>query len=194
MIDFLLNNIVFVVVVVFGIFRLLSSASKGANQNEQRDTPQEAQTTLPQQQQQRSESGTSELFGELKDLFKEITDTTEETTERKVTQAKRNVANKAEVASSKTMQTATETHEEQMDKWRKRYAKPTEKKRVEHQLVGDLSGPIEVTGKYSSGVEDTDVRKHLTRRGLQESFVMAEILGSPRAFKPHQSSYRRRNI
>lgn len=198
MIEFLLDNIIFVAVVVFGIFRLLSSGlNKNNNEEEQRNRP--VQTARPEQTTHRrtetsTESSPTDLFGELKGLFQEMTNPEQNSPKTEPVRKVETVKDEVEVATSEMMSTAANTHEEQMEKWRKRYEKSSEKPKVSHQLVGDLRGSIEDEGKYSEGVEDTDIRKHLTRRGLQESYVMAEILGSPRAFKPHQSSYRRRNI
>src|SRR5699024_6199047 len=169
------------------------------NQKEEEQTARPVQTKRPEQTaQRRTETSTSssptDLFGELKGLFQEMTEPEQQAPTATPAKKVEAVQDEVEMATSEMMSSAANTHEEQMEKWRKRYEKSSEKPKVRHQLAGDLRGPIEDEGKYSDGVEDTDIRKHLTRRGLQESYVMAEILGSPRAFKPHQSSYRRRNI
>lgn len=205
MIDFLLNNIVFVVIIVFGLFRLLASSNK-ASQQRQSDSANETAkplTTTTQQKKEYKQPNTSEIFGDLKDLFKEISDGVEEKSvsehsrkqvshhkDRRHTKENR----RREEARAKSSMSAAAAHEKQLEKLRKQYTTSYDESKYEDIAVEGVKRSKVAEGKYSSGIEDTDVKRLLNQRNLQESIVMAEILGAPRAYRPHQSSYRKRNI
>lgn len=59
-------------------------------------------------------------------------------------------------------------------------------KRIQRNIAKD-DGPLQVERKTYKNVS---IKKNLTPSGLQQSIVMAEVLGPPRAKKPHRPIHR----
>lgn len=204
MIDFLLSNIVFVVVIVFGLFRLLTSGNK-TKQEDARKQAREVQRepVASAKPTETKQTNSSDIFGELKDLFKEITDEPAAKPESKpatkqVIKEEKQRSRKTRAESMRSAEaaevSASAKHEEQLEKLRAQYTTAVDDTKYKDVSLKGIQRKKPSEGKYNEGVEDTDVKKLLNQRDLQESVVMAEILGPPRAYRSHQAGFRKRNI
>lgn len=187
MIEFLLNNIVFVVIILFAIFRVFAEWVKNEQKNQssnEQQKPSQSSTKLP------------EIFSELKEAFEEASGTS---TTKKAENTKNVASHENEVprhrrvqqVNDEVVEDAEDLHKKQLEQLKQQYSASEAELKEANKNIKKYSAP-DLHEKKSHALSKNDMKKHFTKQGLKESIVMMEVLGPPRALRPYRSALERR--
>ncbi len=170
--DFIFSNFFIVIIILVAVFNLFN---KGKNQREESET--NSQNRRQEQPEKPSlQERIEQKVKEAKESYQEIQDTI-------ASESKTETSQKTEAP--KSIQEQRQEQYEQL----KRRLQPSNQRTKDEPLPETRVSVKPVN--TSSDQEKLEVMKQfdkkLTRQGLAESIVMAEVLGPPRALNPYQN-------
>lgn len=170
--DFIIGNFFIVIIVIVAIYNLFFKAKNVSEETSEAEEPRQRSTS------QRKESPRS-----LQDAIEQKVEHARETFQ----QAKDTFTQMAE----EMPKTVEEQRKEQYEQLRRRM-QPTHRDN-DHKNEHVVRNKAKHVDSKQADVEATELvvahqlEKKLTRKGLAESIVMAEVLGPPRALNPYQN-------
>lgn len=185
--DFIFGNFFIVIIIVVALVNLFSK-SKGTREQAERTSDQgrSTQRRTPTYAERRQEQPTS----------------LSESIEQKVEQARETFQQARDTITEATQEmpkSIEEQRKEQYEELRRRMQKTQPDDREHKANVRSATSennhvPVETDSTADDLKVVQQLEKNLTRKGLAESIVMAEVLGLPRALNPYQNvaSKRRR--
>ncbi len=169
--DFVFNNLFIVIIIIAVISNLVGGSKKTKRPQEKR-----------QQQDSPSRDSQETLEEKIEKNLKKFENIFEpEAVEEKVPEAKQ---------TNQTQTSIELQREKQRDALANRFqTRPAPTSDEKTYSNTDLPTVIKHHSKQSS-VNQKNLKKRISKKGLQESIVMAEVLGKPRALKPYRSDRR----
>ena len=178
--DLIFNNFFIVIIIIFAIVNLFSK-SKKASEEAQQDNSQD--TGREPHKKRSIQDLIEEKVEEAKESYQQMQDTVAPESKEKP---------KPRPKSEATI-SIEEQRQEQYEQLKRRL-QPSHQQKGEEDVYNRLAQKQQVGAKPQS--TDLAVSEHLgerlTREGLAESIVMAEVLGPPRALNPYQNVAMRR--
>ncbi len=177
--DFVFNNLFIVIIAIAIISNLVSSSKKTQRKNEQRESQgssssENAQTREPETLESKIDRNLKKfenVFEQEKDVFEEKVSEPNKPVEKAMTSIEEH-RNKQREALADRYRTNTETN----------------KKDEPQHIASSLDGPAVISHhNKKSAVSKKSLKRRISNKGLQESIVMAEVLGKPRALKPYKA-------
>lgn len=168
--ELIAGNFFFVIIIVVAIINLFSKAKKAT------ETTQNEDTKDPRQQKPTLQERIEEKVEQARESYQQVKDTIETETKERT-------------------KSVDEQRKEQYDQLRRRIQSD------QHNSVGEHRVDVKTPKKQDESQPETEaisfekhLEKNLTKQGLAESIVMAEVLGPPRALNPYQNvAVRRRS-
>ena len=172
LIDFVFNNLFIVIIVIAIVSNLISGSKKTRNQNEQKEADYSSSTG--ESETKEPETLESKIERNLK-KFENIFEP-EKVYEEKFSESK---------PVEKKMTSIEEQRKKQRDALANRFQTMTDTDFSKDKRSLDLA-PVMGQNKKTS-ITKKNLKKRMTKKGLQESIIMAEVLGKPRSLKPYNS-------
>src|SRR5699024_5995160 len=175
--DFVFNNLFIVIIAIAIISNLVSSSKKTQRQSEQNKSPGNQNENS---QTNKRESLESKIERNLKKLENAYEDNKPE--ENKEDDQVSRPLGRLHTSSNE------EQHKEQEEGIARRFqsnAQATDETEERQKNYADSPGIVRHYQKKSL-VNQRSIKRRMTNKGLQESVVMAEILGKPRSLKPYK--------
>ncbi len=172
LIDFVFNNLFIVIIVIAIVSNLVSGSKKTRNQNEQREADYSSSTGEAETKEPETlESKIERNLKKFENIFEP-----EKVYEKRVPESK---------PVEKAMTSIEEQRKKQRDALANRFQTTTDTDVSKGKVSLDLT-PVMGQNKKTS-ISKKNLKKRMTKKGLQESIIMAEVLGKPRALKPYNT-------
>jgi hypothetical protein len=181
LIDFLLSNLFFLILVIGGIYSFFKRTMDGQKQQEQRRRTQQQQpmqrtTTVPEEK-------TFDPFEQFEKMLRK--ETGNEPIQRDKEQKFDNVDEDRKVIESRNEGqpsggTRSEGHQQSED--------------ISDREIGSKDISISEDGRRNLDREHTELVKPINRKQVVQGVIWAEVLGRPRSTQPHQTARLYRKI
>ncbi|HIV73639.1 MAG TPA: hypothetical protein H9895_00990 [Candidatus Pseudogracilibacillus intestinigallinarum] len=184
--DFIFGNLFFVIIIVAAIINFFNSAKKEEEKKRrQQQQRQQRRTNQPEQTRQQQEQKERKMptFSDLQDQLKEQLDQFLEPEEKKTPSKKEKQSTIGVDHATETLESIEEQRQKQYERLRSQYQSQSNEEDVKEDLSALLKPKKAAKQDVSIAIE-----KKLTREGIVEGIIMAEVLGPPRALKPYDTN------
>ncbi|MEJ8776560.1 hypothetical protein [Pseudogracilibacillus sp. ICA-222130] len=183
--EFIFGNLFFVIIIVAAIINFFNSAKKEEEKKRRQQQQRQQRRTNQSEQSRQKEQKERKMptFSELQDQLKEQFDQFIEPEEKKAPQEKERQSTVRADYATETLDSIEDQRQKKYERLRAQYQSQSSKEDIKEDLSTLLGSKKAATQDVSIAIE-----KKLTREGIVEGIIMAEVLGPPRALKPYDTN------
>lgn len=170
--DFIFNNLFIVIIIIAIVSNLFSGSKKSRKRNENRETNPSGDSEGPESLEAKIERN----LKKFENIFEQ-----EEVAQEKVPKTQ---------PVKKTMSSIEIQRMKQQEALANRFQTVTDFTKDSNKEMSTILPTVIKHNRKKSSVNKKNLKKRISYSGLQESIVMAEVLGKPRSLKPYNPQRR----